>query len=290
MKSESYNFISLKKISTSNFGCLILIALISINLTQLFAGLTEGQEIIITSDAQLDLNDDTQLYAPINFTTSGLQCYLKHVYNHPKYAQDVLPNDFSHIIQFLEYGKNSNQTEEYTISVLRLFHQKFFSLEYVNAVQLSKLIEALPNLLTKHRTPKVEIMVTRLIENGINRIIWSPEDRDGAWRQFANMGHKLEDLNKCGAIEDAEDCNDLLTNLVARFSYVVGLIGSDLPVTFYDKAYQDIRTGQLTWLQYQETETLIASKFERLQHILLLGSSKAKAREQFGTITQPILV
>lgn len=290
MKSEFYNFTGAKKINIFTMRYLVLALLFLINLTQLLAGLTEGQEIIITSNDILDLNDDTQLRSPISFTTAGLQCYLKHVYNHPKYAQDILPNDFSHIMQFLEYGKNSQQNEEYMISVLRLFHQKFFSLEYVNAVQLTKLIEALPNLLAKHRTPKVEIMVTRLIENGINRIIWSPEDRDGVWRQFASMGHRLEDLNKCGAIEDAEDCNDLLTNLVARFSYVVGLIGSDLPVTFYDQAYQDMRAGQLTWLQYQETEALISSKFERLQHVLLLGSSKAKAREQFGTVTAPVLI
>ncbi len=275
MKSEFYNFLAIL--------CLI-------NLTQLSAGLTEGQEIIITSNDILDLNDDTQLRAPINFTTTGLQCYLKHVYNHPKYAQDILPNDFSHIIQFLQYGKDSQQNEEYVISVLRLFHQKFFSLEYVNAVQLAKLIENFPTLLAQHRTPKVEVMVTRLIENGINRIIWAPADRDGIWRQFASMGHELENLNKCGAIEDAEDCNDLLTNLVARFSYVIGLIGSDLPVAFYNQAYQDMRAGQLTWLQYQETEALISSKFERLQHVLLLGSSKAKAREQFNTITAPVLV
>ena len=269
--------------------CQLLLSFsLMLNNQLILPALVAEQKIIISSDDTLDLEDEALLHAPVRFTTSGLQCYLKHVYNHPKY-NEILANDLSHLLQFLEYGQQTKQPEAYLISTLRLFHQKFFTLEYLSAQQLNRLINLLPKVLADYHTPKVEQLVLRLLENGLTRILWSPADHDGVWRQFTELGHKITALNEAAVITDVEDCNDLLTDLIARFAYVIGLIGSDLPVSFYEQAYRELRNQQLSWLNISETETLIASKRDHLEHILLVGTSKAQARAKFGTITSPIV-
>lgn len=259
-----------------------------LNSQTILPALVAEQKIIITSDDKLDLQDEALLQAPVRFTTSGLQCYLKHVYNHPKY-NEILANDLSHLIQFLEYGQQTKQNEAYYLSTLRLFHQKFFTLEYISAPQLTRLISSLPKLLAEQQTPKINTLILRLLENAVNRVLWSPADRDGVWRQFSELGQKIEVLNQCQLITELEDCNDLLTDLIARFSYVIGLIGSDLPISFYEQAHQSLHQYQLSWLNINETEDLIASKRDHLEHTLLLGSSKAQARTKFGTISNPMM-
>ena len=47
---------------------------------------------------------------PIEFTPDGISYYFKYVYNHPEYVH-YLPYSFSHMIQFLEYGTKSGQSE-----------------------------------------------------------------------------------------------------------------------------------------------------------------------------------
>jgi len=269
----------------------LLLSFLTLSLhNNLHCALTSNHNVIIRSNSQLDLDDDSILYESVKFTQSGLEHYLKHVYNHPKYAQDVLPNDFSHLIQFLDFGKRTNQDEDYVISSLRLFHQKFFSLEYISANQLNNLIKLLPELCSDHKSPQVESMILRLVENTISRIIWSPEDRAGVWGQFSDLGNKIENLRKSGIIHSDENCNDLLTALVARFSYIIGLIGSDLPIGFYNKADSELATSPLKWMEINEAEDLIATKLDKVRHTLLHGYSNAQARSQFGALDEDIVI
>lgn len=113
------------------------------------------------------LEDSLQsLCMPIEPTAAGFTSFLKNSYNQPHYAQDFLPNNFAHAVQFLAHGKQSQQTRSYAQSVVRLFANKLKGCEYVNAHALSELLAQLPQLLEQHfvvqRTSDINLLQTKI--------------------------------------------------------------------------------------------------------------------------------
>lgn len=84
-----------------------------------------------------------KFYTPITTNAAGISYFLRHMYNEPEYAQDFLPNDFSHVHQLL----SRKQTRAYAQSVLRLFSNKLKSSSYINAYAFAGILEQLPTLL-----------------------------------------------------------------------------------------------------------------------------------------------
>ena len=80
---------------------------------------------------------------PIDFSPDGISHFFKYTYNHPMYA-DFVAHDFSHLIQLLEFGKETNKATAYAKSVFQLFSQKVKMSSYVNAYNFYALIEHLP--------------------------------------------------------------------------------------------------------------------------------------------------
>jgi len=89
--------------------------------------------------------------------------------NNPKYAQEVLPYDLSHLLQFLEYAKKkSNKSGAYARSVLRLFTNKLKACPYVSAYALSDIILEMGELLTfqvKHDVKHDKNEVSRMLSD-----------------------------------------------------------------------------------------------------------------------------
>jgi|GEM_PF-4432864 len=83
---------------------------------------------------------------PITFSPEGISHFFKYMYNHPMYA-DFVAHDFSHLIQLLEFGKETHKATAYAKSVLQIFSQKIKMAPYVNAYNFYALIEHLPNYL-----------------------------------------------------------------------------------------------------------------------------------------------
>ena len=67
----------------------------------------------------------------------------------PRYRQDILPNNFSYLIQLLEYGEQTKQTREFAQESLSLFSKVLKGSEYVNSYAFSSFVERLPAML-KH--------------------------------------------------------------------------------------------------------------------------------------------
>lgn len=67
----------------------------------------------------------------------------------PRYRQDILPNNFSYLIQLLEYGEQTKQTREFAQESFSLFSKVLKGSEYVNSYAFSSFIERLPTML-KH--------------------------------------------------------------------------------------------------------------------------------------------
>lgn len=95
---------------------------------------------------QQDQEKLLKFYTPIKPTSAGITNFLKYMYNDPEYAQDFLPNDFSHLYQLLA----KKQTRAYAQSVLRLFSNKLKGSPYVNAHAFAYVVERLPQLLNPY--------------------------------------------------------------------------------------------------------------------------------------------
>ncbi len=98
---------------------------------------------LITAPSQ-DQNLDLFHYfmRDVNFSKDGITHYFKYIYNHEKYTE-YLPYNFSHMIQFLEFGQSNNQSEAYAKSILKLFLQKIKGCDFINSYSM---ITAMPKL------------------------------------------------------------------------------------------------------------------------------------------------
>lgn len=95
-----------------------------------------------------DTEDDTaKFYRAIQPTSQGITRYLEEVYNDPRYATEILPNNFDHLMQFLAHGKQTHQSRAYAKSVMRLFLNNIKRSSYINAYAFSELMEKLPEML-----------------------------------------------------------------------------------------------------------------------------------------------
>ena len=104
-------------------------------------------DVVVYRSEDLDKQEALALYAPVNFSGSGVRGYLRNVYNNQEYTQEILPNDFSHLVQFLNNGKKTKQSRAYAKSVFKLFGNKLKAAHYVNAYAFSDMIEQMPLLL-----------------------------------------------------------------------------------------------------------------------------------------------
>lgn len=114
----------------------------------------------------------TLFCTPVKFTRSGVRCFLKHVFNRAEYCQDYYPHSFSHVIEFLEYGNQTEQDLEYIISTLRLFNNKLKGSRFVTANAYSTFLEQLPSVIAPYCKPKEE-SVWEHIQHNIKSILYN---------------------------------------------------------------------------------------------------------------------
>jgi len=279
----------------------------------------------------------------ITFTPSGLTCYFKHIYNCPKYAQELLPSiPFKHLEEFLQHGLNTNQPRTYTKSVFRLFDKKFKSVPYISAEEVVPFLQKLPNLLEKclssdeskksfikgllrfelennfddlKQDPdgfldrladkivksddtciddiscnQLRVSITKLLDTCLNKIIWSPSDKQNVWTNFITIGQAINALKDKKIIRDNDDLDDCQWTLTSRFCLFLSLSGSDLPLTFYENARDDICKGIKHLDELEEQEELITTKSTYLQDAIFQSTAKADARQDFGILSEEVVV
>ena len=86
------------------------------------------------------------LYSPIKFHKSGLNCFLRHIFNDKQYP-DFFMHDMRHMTEFLQWGKDSSQQRAYVKSVFRLFDTMRRKTYCFNAWGSESFLEKLPNLI-----------------------------------------------------------------------------------------------------------------------------------------------
>lgn len=86
------------------------------------------------------------LYSPIKFSKSGLNCFLRHVFNNIEYP-DFFMHDMRHITEFLRWGKDSGQQRAYMKSAFRLFDTMRRKTYCFNAWAVESFLQELPSLI-----------------------------------------------------------------------------------------------------------------------------------------------
>lgn len=91
----------------------------------------------------------------VMYESNALAQLLRDEMRQPEYARDILPNNFAHVIQLLEYGTKTNQPRSYAQLVLRRFSNLLKASQYVNAhaaqQMLDQLSQALEPYISSHR-------------------------------------------------------------------------------------------------------------------------------------------
>lgn len=83
----------------------------------------------------------------VMYESNALAQLLKEEMRQPEYAQEILPNNFTHVIQLLEYGTKTEQPRAYAQLVLRRFSNLLKSAHYVNAHAAQQLLSQLSGAL-----------------------------------------------------------------------------------------------------------------------------------------------
>ncbi|MBI2344806.1 hypothetical protein HYV10_01900 [Candidatus Dependentiae bacterium] len=95
----------------------------------------------------------TYFCKPVEFTPEGIAYYFKYIYNHPEYI-NYLPYNFSHMIQFLQYGIESGQNEAYAASVIKMFLQKVKAAPYIEAESFVNFMAEFPKVIKPYLEKK----------------------------------------------------------------------------------------------------------------------------------------
>jgi len=105
---------------------------------------------------------------PVSFSKEGISHFFKYTYNHESYTE-YLPYNFSHMIQFLEFGQEQNQTEAYAKSIIKLFLQKIKGCDFINSYNLINSMPKIADALTPYTQKKEASMLAELQKQLKNR-------------------------------------------------------------------------------------------------------------------------
>lgn len=126
-----------------------------------------------------------------------------------------------------------------------------------------------------------EILI-RFLENGLNKCLFNlTDEHQDLWEQYKELSQSVYSLKSI--IFDIDEINDLINSIIARFNYIIDMVGSDISLETYKNAIEELQTKSFDWLEIEEHDTLMKPKKDELLYILKhMGLSKALARSQFG--------
>lgn len=113
----------------------------------------------IAEDKQYFVTPETEAYdgeqaamqgvfgAPIKFTKSGLRCFFKHTFSKSEYTENFLPYNFTHLAEFLDFGKQTQQDVSYAQSTLRLFTNRTKACSTISAKAMEEITGSLSALI-----------------------------------------------------------------------------------------------------------------------------------------------
>lgn len=179
--------------------------------------------------------------------------------------------------------------------------QKVIKKELSNAKKAEvkdKAVEALTEkILNALKEENVDICTDELCstvfsfaEVSLGKALWSCHEGSNPWLEFTALGDSIYKLHEAKIICDEAKTNDLIVELVATFTKSIKMRAADLSHEFYEKAKDDLENDNLDWLLLDEADELITPKIKELTDFIMACEVKAKAKKEYGIISQEALL
>ncbi len=156
-----------------------------------------------------------------------------------------------------------NLSEEIT----KEFKQEFTNFEKSIKVQQEK----------AEARERLRNLTLRFLETALGKTIWSTQSYEGIWHSFQAIAFDLQALGVRSVVNHMDDMDSLLWSHVHRFCYFVDLVGSHLPLEFYEEIEGDLNNKLIYFLEEKEQDAYIKTKKETLEEALVKGRMKAVA-------------
>lgn len=244
----------------------------------------------INTTSEEYLNESDMLFnafcQPLKFTRSGIRCFLRHSFSRSEYAEEFLPHNFCHFIEFLEFGKDSHQNNVYVQSTIRLFCNKVKACSYVSADAFLNVVERLPKLLESYFVKKPMSLLTEA-RNTIKRTLYTlflskfsyfKQDPDNFFDEVS--GDIIEALNNSSFVQEHID-KEQLRQTVMRFLDLTlnKVIWSPLDqdevwTSVKEISHQLEKLQETSIINQDELDDLFQSLIYRFIHFLELAGSE----------------
>ena len=141
----------------------------------------------------------------------------------------------------------------------------------------------------KEITERLRQITIRFFEIALSKTIWDENSPEGIWDSVNTIANGLQLLGIHGIVDHMDDLDDMLWSLTYRFSWFLDLIGSKLPLEFYEEIEFDLESKVIFFLESQEQDEGIKTKKEVIAEAVLKAKAKAIAFEEQGIFTDQIL-
>lgn len=134
---------------------------------------------------------------------------------------------------------------------------------------------------------RLRCMIIKFIELALGKVMWYPKESNTIWTSFVDFSNQIQGLADHGLINHMDDLDDLHWSLVIRFSFFLDLMGSQLPLSFYEEVEQSLNKKTVFFLEFREQDEGIVTKKDLLLENLALSKIRALAFIKRGIISSP---
>lgn len=122
--------------------------------------------------------------------------------------------------------------------------------------------------------------IIRFIELCLSKALWDATDKHVA-KNIDQISNAVMRLAESNVIKEIDDLNDIAWSLVQRLAYFIDIVGTELPLEFYEQLRDNLVQNPL--FNIEEQEQGIETKRQKLERMVLDGISKKHAQE-YGVI------
>ncbi len=170
------------------------------------------------------------------------------------------------------------------------FLERFDLFKKEPKIFLDDLAQTIVQQVTPHSTDnevsieQLQQTTTCFLEVVLNKLIWSPDDKELTWTSVKSIATQLEKLMNNNIIASTDDMDDLCWTLVHRYSYFLKLAGSYMPLDVLAHIKNDIVNQDTALFSVEEQEEFMTTKAEHLTQTIRYIEAQALAQEK-GIIT-----
>lgn len=120
---------------------------------------------------------------------------------------------------------------------------------------------------------------TRLLELGLSKIIWQPQDGIKTWQSVLTISDRLLKMTEADMF-DSDELYELQDTLFERYCYFLDVVNYDLSTAFFEELKHSIEGKAVQLLDDDELELCLETRRQRLSRLLCECEFKLQANSQ----------